>query len=348
MDTTSHNFTWETFTFGGGGNSILRDVAIINENNIWAVGEIHTEDTDKFDSNGVWVQPYNAVHWDGNTWELKRILFYIDPFQPGAGRTVSKAISVFSFNENDFVVSSNAQIAFFNIEGNYVVKKMDFKWENLFTINSIWGTSSKNFYVVGNGGNIVHYNGSSWQKIESGTEIGILDICGNDKDEIYAIGTEYNTGESILLKIENKRAEKIIESSYHADLSNLFKTELYGMLGSVWTSDNGYMIIAGHYIYNHFKNKWSYAKGVQKNYVGSGQVIHRGYIHSICGTAVNDWFITGEYGTIQHFNGVASIQVGEPFNYQNTNDWYGSDAKNNLVCIVGQYENKGRIHIGKK
>ncbi|MCO6473712.1 MAG: hypothetical protein J5I57_08280, partial [Melioribacteraceae bacterium] len=39
MDTTSHNFSWEIFTFGEGFNSsILRDVAIIDENNIWAVG----------------------------------------------------------------------------------------------------------------------------------------------------------------------------------------------------------------------------------------------------------------------------------------------------------------------
>ncbi|MCW8960209.1 MAG: glucosyl transferase, partial [Ignavibacteriaceae bacterium] len=38
MDTTSHDFTFETFTFGGtAGTSTLYDVAIINENNIWAV-----------------------------------------------------------------------------------------------------------------------------------------------------------------------------------------------------------------------------------------------------------------------------------------------------------------------
>jgi hypothetical protein len=39
MDTTSHNFSWQTFTFGGqAGSCVLYDVAIINENNIWAVG----------------------------------------------------------------------------------------------------------------------------------------------------------------------------------------------------------------------------------------------------------------------------------------------------------------------
>ena len=71
LDTTSHDFTWQTFTFGDiiGGSSYLKDIAIINENDIWAVGAIY-----KADSNGKPDPlPYNAVHWDGNKWELKRI-----------------------------------------------------------------------------------------------------------------------------------------------------------------------------------------------------------------------------------------------------------------------------------
>ncbi len=48
MDTTSHNFSWQTFEFGGeGGSSTFYDVAIIDENDIWAVGEIYTAD-DKY------------------------------------------------------------------------------------------------------------------------------------------------------------------------------------------------------------------------------------------------------------------------------------------------------------
>ncbi len=45
MDTTSHNFTWQTFTFGEHSTSTLYDVAIIDENNIWAVGEIYMNDS---------------------------------------------------------------------------------------------------------------------------------------------------------------------------------------------------------------------------------------------------------------------------------------------------------------
>ncbi len=34
MDTTSHDFTWETFEFGETSHSILRDVGVISENDI--------------------------------------------------------------------------------------------------------------------------------------------------------------------------------------------------------------------------------------------------------------------------------------------------------------------------
>ncbi|MFI5237561.1 MAG: glucosyl transferase, partial [Ignavibacteriales bacterium] len=45
MDTTSHNFTWQSWTFGEHSSSVLYDVVIINENNIWAVGEIYMNDS---------------------------------------------------------------------------------------------------------------------------------------------------------------------------------------------------------------------------------------------------------------------------------------------------------------
>ncbi|NWG27101.1 MAG: glucosyl transferase, partial [Ignavibacteriaceae bacterium] len=41
LNTTSHDFTWQTWTFGEHSHSRLNDVTIINENNIWAVGEIY-------------------------------------------------------------------------------------------------------------------------------------------------------------------------------------------------------------------------------------------------------------------------------------------------------------------
>ena len=46
LDTTSHDFTFSSYTFGGqAGSCALYDVAIIDENNIWAVGEIYLLDS---------------------------------------------------------------------------------------------------------------------------------------------------------------------------------------------------------------------------------------------------------------------------------------------------------------
>ena len=74
MDTTSNNFTWQTYTFGGGaGNCFLYDVSIIDENTIWAVGEIFLND-----STGHPDPNYNnIVKWDGNSGKLTGYIIII-------------------------------------------------------------------------------------------------------------------------------------------------------------------------------------------------------------------------------------------------------------------------------
>jgi len=51
MDTTSNNFTWQKYYFGGAAFSVLHDVAIVNDSDIWAVGEIHTAETDQWNAD---------------------------------------------------------------------------------------------------------------------------------------------------------------------------------------------------------------------------------------------------------------------------------------------------------
>ena len=71
LDTTSHNFTWQTFEFGQHSSSVLYDVAIIDENNIWAVGEIYMNDSlGNPDPN-----LYNLIKWDGISWKPEKVYF---------------------------------------------------------------------------------------------------------------------------------------------------------------------------------------------------------------------------------------------------------------------------------
>ena len=60
-------FRWKISVFGlGARSSYFQDMAIIDENDIWAVGEVHNWYTDQFDFLSHWVQPsMTADHWDG-------------------------------------------------------------------------------------------------------------------------------------------------------------------------------------------------------------------------------------------------------------------------------------------
>jgi hypothetical protein len=108
LDTTSNNFTWQTYTFGASnaGSSTLYDVAVIDANNIWAVGEIYMDDsTGRADPT-----PYNAVHWDGNNWELKRI-----KTNACGGVVYPPIISIFAFSADDILFAHiDGSISYYN------------------------------------------------------------------------------------------------------------------------------------------------------------------------------------------------------------------------------------------
>jgi hypothetical protein len=324
MDTTTHNFTWETFTFGGGrGSSYLMDVAIINENNIWAVGEIHTEDTDKFDSNGVWVQPYNAVHWDGSEWELMRIA------NSGYKRNV-----VFAFGENDIwfdgTIHWDGVKYSVHMNGFPLLPNGD-GWR----INSMWGISSKDFYVVGSGGNIAHYNGSSWKKIESGTELDINDIWGdyNEKTgnwEILCVASDlqYNTNRTVL-KINNDDVEKIETTSISQPLQSL------------WFKSNRKYYLVGSGIYT--KNSLT-----ESGWDRLSRDISIYFKYKIVAQNMNDLIITCAFNEVLHFNGVSWYSYrGKELPFA-SGRLMGANYTNNIICIVGEHDREGVLHIGKK
>ena len=67
------------------------------------------------------------------------------------------------------------------------------------------GNQQSNFYIVGNGGSIAHYNGSIWTKIESGTTLPINDIWGAQNSagqwEILAIASNPDSTANMILQI---------------------------------------------------------------------------------------------------------------------------------------------------
>ncbi len=342
MDTTSHNFTWETFTFGGvNGSSYLKDVAIINENNIWAVGEIHTAETDQWNADSTkWVQPYNAVHWDGNSWELKRILvdYRGQPnFAPLQG--------VFALPDGKVIFSSGLPYLPSGNHWNlYHLWDMGVLDNEDGGVNSIWGTSIDNLYFVGSKGTIVHYNGSSWTKIESGTDVDLLDIWGSPNGEkIWVCGNE-DFKPTVLLTIKNNKVDILYSSE-----KNLFSYGFYRLSGSfmsLWSDNKNILHILTEYdLYKIYKDDVNTPIPLWKK--RNEQIATR----KVRGTKENDIFIVGEIGELCHYNGVSWKTYSELS--KKFKEYKSISVNKNIAVAVGQdyingIEDKAIISITKK
>ena len=309
LDTTSHNFTFQTWTFGTIGSSSIYDVSIISENNIWCVGEIMVADSSP---NGY--TTYNAVHWDGNQWELKRIPFYYQ-----GDSLYGQIYAVYAFSADDIWFGIGSMIHWNGSQYRPISTQGIFQ----SLVRKIWGSSSNDLYIVGNNGSIAHYNGTSWKKIESGTDLNINDIWGdyNEKTgewEILAVASNYSSSwEKDILLIKNNEVQKLSTDS-RPTMEPLLTT---------WFTANRQYYVAGAGIYQKHLLQDSLWKHNLFNITTFATT-------SIRGNGINDVIGVGAFGDFVHFNG-----VNWKNNYEEPSLANGSYTKvalkNNLVVAVG-------------
>ncbi|MEZ4747324.1 MAG: hypothetical protein R3C41_14750 [Calditrichia bacterium] len=206
MDTTSHDFQWEVFEFPSPyGSGVLRDVAIIDEDDIWAVGEIYS------DSAQPWL-PYNALHWDGQQWALMRI-----KTNACGGVDYPPIETVFAFSAND-VLFAHIDGSITRFDGVTFVNDCNLITQLNGSARKMWGRSSNDLYVVSSNGFIAHYDGANWQRIESGTALPINDVWGSENEttsewEILCIASNQFTNQGKqLLRINNEGVTQLPDS----------------------------------------------------------------------------------------------------------------------------------------
>jgi hypothetical protein len=317
LDTMDFQFSWEIFEFGEKSGSYLNDVAIISENIIWAVGEIYTEDSYTYDSLGNWIQPYNAVHWDGNTWELKRIFFYGCP--DGIHPSTYPIESIIAFSQNYIWYTEGGSFVHWNGE-EYIhdCSINPLLWEINGSIKKLWGTSSENLYAVGDNGTIAHYDGENWQKIETGTDLPVQDIDGSNSEEgdlnIFICGSDNLSPayDKQFFKIENAKARNIpiqVEGTFRP--YGLWVASPY----RVWLAGDSYAQ------YRSGDNWQKFDDGISA------------FVEDIEGNTVNDIYACGHFGLITHFNGLRWQSLGIP-GLQNT-VFYSIRTYDNLIVACG-------------
>ena len=284
LDTTSHAIDWEVESFGI-PISHLSEIQVINENNIWVTGEVIDEKTYQTDSTGKLIQPFNALHWNGIDWEflsLKSKLF--------SGDIIYAEINtLLAFNEND--------IWFFTSGGSYI----HWNGNNWLTesipnhyglVYAAWGPDHNHMFVAGSNCSISFFDGNSWTLRNTGSDIPLLDIFGNqDLNKVLSCGYNGSHGESVLL-------------SYNEDewittwISNQVQSELpyKGFLSSVWYNENNEFIICGSdgiYLQKYYPNIRTEKLNLSLD----------DFPRKVRGTASNDIFVVGNSGMIWHFNG---------------------------------------------
>lgn len=310
LDTTSHNFSWQTFTFGEHSSSYLNDVAIIDENNIWAVGAIYLKDSLGQPDQ----QPYSLAKWDGKKWELKK-LFY------NSNSIITSIRGILVLNPNNIWLAAGS---IFHWDG--VSSQADLSFSRLTlpkpdaTIEKLWG--SENFiYGIGNAGTIVRYTNGNWQKIESGIDLPIQDIWGtyNEETDDYDImciaSDKYYGGGPELFNIKN---------------NNIISQSIEGLswsISSIWFKNRykAYIVGDGVFVRDYPNDKWA-------NIINN---ITTYYMHSISGNGLNDIFIAGSQGDISHFNGSTWENYLDNQVSGFNGNLYKITVEDNIVCAVG-------------
>ncbi len=313
-DTTSHNFIWKTETLGDAG-SVAFDVAIVNDTNIWVVGEFYKRKarTDGGDSI------FNAANWNGKSWKLILI-----PIKTFSGNLSPAALRTVCLIKNEIWVTGDA--------GGYAVLK-DNLWNTNFnnigsaTTIRIWGHSPDNIYFIGSNGNITHYNGTTFTKMETGTDVSLTDIYGTpDGKEVWVCGEDENKGNSVLLRKNSVNSwEKLYEKT-----ANDPEAKYDSFLSTLWTAGNGEFWVAGFAkgIIRH-----SYSNTLDEKVENFGR---KNYPYRMRGSGTNNVFMVGDGAMIWHYNGSTWKYYNEIFS-GNDRLYSVAVSKNKMVAVGRRY-----------
>jgi hypothetical protein len=204
-----------------------------------------------------------------------------------------------------------------------------------------WGTSSNDMFFVGKGGQIHHFDGTSFTKMTSPTTKDLRSVWGTSHNDVWAAGYNFSTDESVLIHFDGT-------SWKENEFSTSGQTRLFG-IGSVWASDSAghtFATIAGTRVFRKTDNsQWRKDTSEIGNSLGGGEYNGIG----VYGNTPNDMMTVGSWGFISHWNGKTWKKYPELYNYSIID--FGAAAfsmKGNTACAVGRKSGSSWIAIGRR
>lgn len=312
-DTTSHNFTWQIDTIGPLSSS-LSDVFAISENDIWAVG--HIQFTDSLGNYNA----YNAVHWDGNQWEMKQI-------NSNHNTIISHIRGIWAFSDDDIWLAAGS---IYHWNGNVAPISYQRSINTSETVEELWYNQQMDIFGAGNEGLIVKYDGTNWNKLESGTTISLRDIWGKpNTTNVWTCGYASNNSESILLRYDGSQWQTVWRWHFQTGVSD---SNYVGLLSSLWAFDSDSLIIVS-------------GDGVfRQDILGSApprkeKLNLDAFPFRVRGSAPNNIFICGDNGRIWHYNG--ATWKGYPELHNPNWVWRSIAVLENKEVAVGEDYSQG-------
>ncbi len=291
-DSSSHAIQWRTDTIGT-GYSYLKDVAVISDSNIWAVGELYQRDS----VGQIDPVQYNLARWDGIRWNVSRIHF---PAFCGQQSTYPfTTYAIHALGPNDIWIANAAMVARWN--GNtFTILCIP---PNLLygQINKIWISGANSLYAVGNNGTVVYYDGSGWQRQETGTNVHLTDIWGTvDGREVWACGFNDSNGGSVVLRQVNGVWQILWDRLAPSRPPYIYSS----YLSSLWSSGSGEFVAVGGRFYRHSLHNLDIVRNEYISTQNGFSIFQMGnWAYRVRGTQKKDIWLVGDDAMIWHWNG---------------------------------------------
>jgi len=170
----------------------------------------------------------------------------------------------------------------------------------------IWGTSASNVFAVGYAGTILHYNGSVWAAMTSHTDRDLVSVWGSSADNVLCCGAH-----GTILRY-NGLTWAPMHSGTELNLEHIW--------GTAW--DNIYTT-GGYDLFHYNGSAW-------RKIITSADDLY-----GVWGSSSNDVYIAGDWGAVQHYNGIRWSQISCILTLSGNTlfDIWGSSAED--IHIVG-------------
>lgn len=145
-------------------------------------------------------------------------------------------------------------------------------------LRSVWGSSPSDVYATGDTGTILHYDGTAWTSMPSGTVSDLNGLWGSSPSDVYAVG-----GSGTVLHYDGA-AWRAMASGTTAGIT--------GIWGASWSSV--FCVLSTGAVLHHDGLAWSSIYG------GPGY-----RLNAVWGSSSSDVFAVGDGGGIVHFDGTS-------------------------------------------